>query len=126
MTGERDETDIAIIGAGAAGVAAALEAKAAGARVVLVEQDDALGGTAATSGGGCFIVGTPLQASLDIHDTPDLAFEDWVAWGQGAADEVWARYYIEHSLHDLYFWAEKHGAKWVDLKFQEGIACTAG
>src|SRR5262249_39253854 len=52
--------------------------------------------------------------------TPDLAFEDWVAWGQGAADEVWARYYIEHSLHDLYFWAEKHGARWVDLKFQEG------
>src|SRR5215467_10069515 len=120
MTGERDETDIAIIGAGAAGVAAALEAKAAGARVTLLEQDVALGGTAATSGGGCFIVGTPLQESQGIHDTPDDAFEDWVAWGQGAADEQWARYYIEHSLHDLYHWAEKHGAKWMDLKFQEG------
>jgi predicted oxidoreductase len=87
---------------------------------VLLEQDEALGGTAATSGGGCFIVGTRLQESYGIHDTPDAAFDDWVAWGGGAADEVWARYYIEHTLHDLYAWSEKHGVKWVDLKFQEG------
>src|SRR5499427_6357091 len=120
MPAERIQTDVVIIGGGAAGVTGALEAHAAGARVVLLEQDAALGGTAATSGGGCFIVGTPLQEAEGIHDTPDIAFEDWVRWGGGAADEVWARYYIEHSLHDLYFWAEKHGARWMDLKFQEG------
>ena len=120
MSERHVDTDIAIIGGGGAGIAAALEAKAAGARAVLLEQDDALGGTAATSGGGCFLVGTPLQESLGIVDTPDLAFADWVAWGRGAVDEVWARYYIEHTLHDLYHWAEKHGAKWMDLKFQEG------
>ncbi|HEY2986231.1 MAG TPA: FAD-dependent oxidoreductase [Candidatus Binatia bacterium] len=114
------EADIAVIGGGAAGIAAALEAGEAGARVVLMEQADTPGGTAAISGGGCLIVGTPLQESQGIHDTPDLAFEDWVKWGQGSADEQWARYYIEHSLHDLYFWAEKYGAKWIDMKFQEG------
>ena len=120
MTVSRLEADVAIIGGGGAGIAAALEAGEAGASIVLLEQADALGGTAAISGGGCLIVGTPLQESQGIHDTPELAFEDWVKWGQGAADEEWARYYIEHSLHDLYFWAEKYGAKWVDLKFQEG------
>jgi len=114
------EADIAIIGGGGAGVAAAIEAGAAGAKVALIEQFDALGGTAAISGGGCLIVGTPLQKSQGIHDTPDLAFEDWVKWGQGTADEQWARYYIDHSLHDLYFWAERLGAKWIDMKFQEG------
>jgi flavocytochrome c len=114
------EADVAIIGAGGAGVAAALEAGEAGAKMILLEQDEKLGGTAAISGGGCFIVGTPLQESQGIFDTPDIAFEDWVKWGQGAADEEWARYYIEHSLHDLYFWAEKYGAKWVDMKSQEG------
>src|SRR5881296_2300506 len=103
MTAGRLEADIAVIGGGAAGIAAALEAGEAGARVVLMEQADTPGGTAAISGGGCLIVGTPLQESQGIHDTPDLAFEDWVKWGQGAADEQWARYYIEHSLHDLYF-----------------------
>ena len=72
MSERHVDTDIAIIGGGGAGIAAALEAKAAGARAVLLEQDDALGGTAATSGGGCFLVGTPLQESLGIVDTPDL------------------------------------------------------
>src|SRR5262245_13084441 len=120
MTERRLETDIAIIGGGGAGVAAALEAKEAGARAVLLEQDEALGGTAATSGGGCFLVGTPLQEAQGIADTPDAAFADWVAWGGGAADEVWARYYIDHTLHDLYHWAEKHGVKWADMKVQEG------
>src|SRR4029077_18162522 len=60
------------------------------------------------------------QKAQGINDTPDMAFEDWVRWGQGAADEVWARFYLEHTLHDLYHWAESCGAKWVDMKFQEG------
>ena len=29
-------------------------------------------------------------------------------------------YYIEHTLHDLFHWAEKQGVKWVDMKPQEG------
>jgi flavocytochrome c len=120
MTGHRLDSDITIIGGGGAGVAAALEAGAAGARVILLEQDDTIGGTAAISGGGCFIAGSPLQESLGIHDTPDAAFEDWVTWGQGEADEAWARYYIDHTLHDLYVWAEKHGVTWVDVTLQEG------
>jgi flavocytochrome c len=120
MADNKVEADVAIIGGGGAGIAAAIEACDAGAKIVLIEQADTLGGTAIISGGGCFIVGTPLQASLGIQDTPDFAFEDWVKWGQGSADEAWARFYIEHSLHDLYFWAERLGVKWVDMKFQEG------
>ena len=115
-----EQTDVIVIGGGGAGVPAALEAGAAGASVTLIEQASELGGTAAISGGGCCIAGTPLQESLGIHDTVDLAFEDWVKCGQGAAEEQWARYYLEHSLHDLYFWAEKHGVKWVGLMENEG------
>lgn len=66
------------------------------------------------------IVGSPLQKENGITDTPDLAFDDWVKWGGPSADEVWARYYIEHTLHDLYHWAEGLGVKWVDMKPQEG------
>jgi len=114
------ETDIAIIGAGAAGIAAGIEACAAGARVVAFEQAAEPGGAAIISGGGCLVVGSPLQKANGIDDTPDLAFSDWIAWGGPSADAVWARYYIEHTLHDLYHWAEGFGAKWVDLKSQEG------
>jgi len=121
MAGARQfETDVAIVGAGAAGIAAGIEACDAGARAIAFEKDAKPGGAAIISGGGCLIVGSPLQQRHGIHDTPDLAFSDWIAWGGPSADEVWARYYVEHTLHDLYRWAERFGVKWVDLKFQEG------
>ena len=116
----RIQTDVAIIGGGGAGIPAAIEVARAGGECVVLEQAAECGGTAAISGGGCCIAGTPLQKSQGIEDTPDLAFEDWIRWGGGAADEIWARYYLEHSLHDLYHWAESCGVKWVDMKFQEG------
>ena len=114
------ETDIAIIGSGGAGMAAGIEARDAGARAIVFEKATEPGGAAIISGGGCCMVGTPLQKEFGIEDTPDLAFEDWVKWGGPSTDEVWARYYIEHTLHDLYFWAESLGVKWVDMKPQEG------
>ena len=112
--------DVAVIGSGGAGLAAVIEAWKAGARVALIEQSETLGGASIISGGGCFIVGSPLQESYGIHDTPDEAFEDWVNWGKGSADEEWARFYIEHSLHDLYYWAEGLGVKWIELWAMEG------
>jgi predicted oxidoreductase len=121
MPGVRQyETEIAIVGSGGAGVAAGIEARDAGARAIAFEQASELGGAAIVSGGGCLIVGSPLQKENGIHDTPDLAFKDWIEWGGPSTDAVWARYYIEHTLHDLYHWAEGLGVKWVDLKVQEG------
>ena len=117
---KRLETEIAIIGAGAAGLAAGIEARDAGAGAIAFERMAEPGGAAIISGGGCLIVGSPLQRTHGIHDTPDLAFDDWMKWGGPSADAVWARYYIEHSLHDLYHWAERQGVEWVDMKPQEG------
>jgi flavocytochrome c len=121
MAGVRHyETDIAIVGAGGAGIAAGIEARDAGARVIAFEKAPEPGGAAKISGGGCLIVGSPFQEKHGIQDTPDLAFKDWIDWGGTSADMVWARYYIEHSLHDLYHWAEDFGIKWVDVKIHEG------
>jgi flavocytochrome c len=114
------ETDIAIVGAGAAGVAAGIEVRDAGARAIVFENASEPGGAAIISGGGCLIVGSPLQKANGIDDTADLAFKDWIEWGGPSVDAVWARYYIEHTLHDLYHWAEGLGVKWIDLKVQEG------
>ena len=121
MPGIREyETDVAIVGAGGAGIAAGIEAREAGARVITFEKAPEPGGAAKISGGGCLIVGSPFQKKNGINDTPDLAFKDWIDWGGPSADMVWARYYIEHTLHDLYHWAEEFGVKWIDVKPQEG------
>ena len=45
------KTDVLIIGAGAAGLTAALAARDSGAKVTIIEKGARLGGTAAISGG---------------------------------------------------------------------------
>ena len=88
------QTDVVIIGGGGAGIPAAIEVDKIGGKAIVLEAAAECGGTAAISGGGCCIVGTPLQKSQGIKDTPDLAFEDWVKWGGGAADEIWESFTI--------------------------------
>jgi fumarate reductase flavoprotein subunit len=77
-------TDVLIVGCGAVGVAAGLQVHEAGAQVMVIEKEAHLGGAAAISGGGCSCVGTQLQRA-HIADSPDLAFDDWITWGEGAA-----------------------------------------
>src|SRR3970282_2712694 len=102
MPNDSVRTDVAIIGGGGAGIPRAIEVRQSGGRVIVLEAAAECGGTAAISGGGCCIVGTPLQKSQGIEDTPDMAFEDWVKWGGGAADEGRAGYFLETPLPDLF------------------------
>jgi succinate dehydrogenase/fumarate reductase flavoprotein subunit len=61
--------DIAVIGAGGAGMAAALFAALQGRRVLLVERTSCVGGTTALSAGTAWIPGTRLGAAVNPQDT---------------------------------------------------------
>ena len=113
-----EDTDILIVGAGAAGVAAAIEAEQSGANVKLIDQLSYLGGAARVSGGGCIAVGTQLQASMGIQDTVEQAVSDWLGCN-GVDDEPWARYYLSRSLKEVYMWGEDRGVLWEKLKSPE-------
>lgn len=63
-------TDVLVAGSGAAGICAALEASAAGARVLLIESLGQPGGSSAMSGGVIYAGGgTALQKSNKIDDS---------------------------------------------------------
>jgi predicted oxidoreductase len=111
---------VAIVGAGAAGSAAALEAGSAGLRTVVLEAFDDHGGAAAVSGGGSLMVDTPLQRSLGISDSPTIALRDWTTWGGPEVDVAWARQYIARSSRDLFAWTVNHGIEWDDVALDEG------
>lgn len=113
-------TDVLIVGSGAAGVTAAIEAKEAGADVIVIEKADHLGGAAAISGGGCCIVKTSLQAEKGIEDSIDLAFDDWIKFGEGRADEEWARFYLENTNQGLFEWGIERGVEWDFVNQNEG------
>ena len=63
--------DVIIVGGGGAGVAAAIEALDSGAKVLLCEAAQRLGGSAANSGGVIMAAGSPLQKSQGIEDSVD-------------------------------------------------------
>lgn len=114
------DADVIVVGSGGAGLAAALDAMEQGASVAVVEREMELGGATVISGGGCFIVATPLQAEKGIADTPEKALEEWLRWGQGSADEEWARFYIEKGCDALFHWMAGLGVNWDALNHQEG------
>ena len=68
--------DVVVVGGGGAGLAAAIEARASGARVVLLEKNDKLGGSTAWSVGSITTTGSPHQLRAGIEDTPDAHFRD--------------------------------------------------
>jgi fumarate reductase flavoprotein subunit len=77
--------DVIVLGGGGAGMAAAIEAAEAGARVLLVDADRKLGGSTALSGGVFYAAGTSVQHAAGISDTPAEQF----------------RYYMNVNQHKL-------------------------
>ena len=68
-----DTVDIVVLGAGAAGMAAACTAAALGRRVLLVEHTDRIGGTTALSGGMVWIPANHKMAEAGLPDSLDAA-----------------------------------------------------
>ncbi|WP_204376956.1 FAD-dependent oxidoreductase [Aquitalea pelogenes] len=69
LPAQGSEFDVVVIGAGGAGLAAALFAGLAGQKVLLVEHSEYVGGTTALSGGTTWIPSTLHSARVNPQDT---------------------------------------------------------
>ena len=75
------EADVVVIGAGAAGLPAAIKAADEGASVIVVEANYDVGGHAIISGGNVPLGGgTSAQRKFGIEDSPDVVFRDLTDW----------------------------------------------
>jgi predicted oxidoreductase len=117
MTTERAHSaDLLIIGWGLAGLVAAGEAAAAGKRVVIVDQEPRtnLGGQAWWSFGGLFFIDSPEQRRFGIHDSVELARQDWFATAGFDRDEdawprQWAEAYLQFAHEEKRAWLRQKG-----------------
>lgn len=89
--------DLIIIGAGTAGIPAAIFAARRGARVLLLEAAGDIGGTLHLSTGQMSAAGTRTQAAQGIHDTADAHFDDVMRISRGTADRELVRLAVDEA-----------------------------
>jgi uncharacterized protein len=111
--------DLIIVGAGLAGLSAALEAGRSGAKVLVIDEASIFGGHAIMSEGELNIVDSPLQRSHGIEDSPDIAYSDFTKWGEDN-DPKWVRYYVEHSKTEIFDWVTAMGVTFDGINPHEG------
>ncbi len=81
------DTDVVVVGSGAAALAAALAAHDAGATVAVVERAPSVGGTTAVSGGGVWMPGNHVTGADDSRDEA-LAYMTALSRGRAEADQL--------------------------------------
>ena len=84
------EFDVVIAGAGGAGLAAAIEAAAAGARTVVFEKQGKIWeSSTALNVGMVAFAGTDVQQRLGIEDSSELLYQDLLAGDRTRTTPAW-------------------------------------
>lgn len=102
------EADVLVVGFGCAGAAAAYEAAAAGADVLVLERAGGPGGSSALSGGELYLGGgTPVQRACGFEDGADDMFAYLDAALGPHADEEKLRLYCEGSAGHFQWFVDR-------------------
>ncbi|SEI08671.1 MULTISPECIES: FAD-binding dehydrogenase [unclassified Leifsonia] len=119
---EPTEMDAIVVGAGLSGLVAASELLDAGRRVLIVEQEPSasFGGQAWWSFGGLFLIDSPEQRRMGVHDSLALARDDW--FGSAAFDrpedhwpQRWAEAYLQFAAGEKRAWLHEKGVRFFPV-----------
>jgi len=106
--------DVVVIGAGGAGLSAALSAKEAGATVAVFEKMAMVGGNTIRATGGLNAAGTEFQAKANIKDSPDLFYKDTMKGGYDKNDPALLKVLSEKAASSV-AWLTGLGADLSDV-----------
>jgi predicted oxidoreductase len=89
--------DVVVVGAGAAGLCAAVTAAEAGASVLVAEASDAAGGASQFSAGLIMAAGTRFQRERGIEDSPEALLFEYLAFNRWSVETGVARRLAEEA-----------------------------
>lgn len=99
--------DLVVLGSGAAGLTAALTAAEHGAKVLVVEKGEKLGGTSAWSGGQIWIPCNPHQQQFGKEDSREKALTYLDSMSNGLIEPEMAEAYIDGGIEMVAFLEER-------------------
>ncbi|EGO64982.1 flavocytochrome c [Acetonema longum] len=115
----KEEADVVVVGSGFAGLAAAIEAVAAGSSVKVLEKMPISGGNSIINGGDLAAAGTKMQAEAGIKDSVDLMVEDMLKAGSYLNHVEKVRLLAEKSSETV-DWTMSLGVKYRRVNFHGG------
>ncbi|WP_312460288.1 flavocytochrome c [Proteiniclasticum sp.] len=110
------DTEVAIIGGGGAGLAAAVSAHQNGAKVLLVEKMPNVGGNTIISGSAFNAVDPKRQSAQGIEDSVEKHFQQTYEGGDKKGDPELVRVLVENAYPTIE-WLESLGMKFTDKVF---------
>ncbi len=119
---EELDVDVVVIGSGAAGLTAAIEAAQGGANVVVLEKMARNGGATRTSSGMIVAGGTTLQEEAGIEDSVENLKDYWIERGEDNVDVEFVNFVADNinaSLEDFMSWGVSYSS---ELILQSGTA----
>lgn len=110
MPAYTEDTDLLIVGSGAAGFVAAMTAQEAGVKnIVMLEKMAVPGGNSQLAAGGMNAAGTEFQKAQGITDTPEMMFADTMKGGKQASNPELAKILADESNASIE-WLKARGA----------------
>lgn len=116
-----DKVDVVVVGAGGAGMAAAISAKLSGANVVLVEQLNEIKGNTIKSSAGMNASESKFQSKQNVEDSNECFFQETYKGGNQTNDKELLRYFVNHSA-DAIDWLDGLGITLSDLTKTGGMS----
>jgi len=106
--------DVVVVGSGAAGLSAAVEAGHAGVSVVVLEKMKGTGGNTRISDGSLAAPGNRLQKALGVEDSPDLFYNDLMRAGLGLNHPHLVRTVAERAAEAVNWTIDVLGVEYLD------------
>lgn len=116
----KDSYDIIIVGAGGAGMTAALKAKAKGMNPVIFEKMPVAGGNTTKSSSGMNASETKFQKEQGIEDSNDLFYEETLKGGHDTNDKDMLRFFVDNSAPAI-DWLDSIGIRLNNLTITGGM-----